>query len=62
VASAEAPTQGWRGFALPTKLIAFLLAADSLFMWGSHIFPASPDSAPWGRSVRTWPSWCSACS
>ena len=47
MASAEAPTQGWRGFALPTKLIAFLLAADSLFMWGSHIFPASPDSALW---------------
>ena len=36
-----------RGLALPAKLIAFLLAADALVAWGSHAFPASPDSALW---------------
>ena len=47
MAPAEESTQNGRGFALPTKLIAFLLAADALFVWGSHIFPANPDSALW---------------
>lgn len=47
MALAEEPTQDGRGFALPAKLIAFLLAADALVVWGSHIFPAHPDNALW---------------
>jgi small-conductance mechanosensitive channel len=47
VAPAEAPTHDGRGFALPVKLIAFLLTADAVFVWGSHIFPAHADDALW---------------
>jgi hypothetical protein len=43
----QEPTRQGRGFALPTKLIGVLLAADALFVWGSQIFPAHPDNPLW---------------
>jgi len=42
---AKAPGANW--LASPAYLIALLFAADTLFVWASHLFPSHPDNALW---------------
>jgi len=47
MAGTPGSARGGAWLARPAQMVAFLFAADTLFVWGSHLFPAHSDNPLW---------------